>query len=119
MSRRKAFDTGLTDAEPKPRPAQSKPRNPPQPRNTGSSSRKTDLPPRVPAPDPRHTSAQVPTTEGSSGVPEADDQAVVAKVEDGHAAGAESEEGDDETCIICAEPVTYYSVGICGHRTCQ
>jgi len=119
MSRRRAFDTGLTEAESKPRPAQNKPRNPPQPRNTGSSSRKADLPPRVPTPDPKHALAHVPTEQGEAGVADSGEGAVVAKVEEGQVAGAQSEDGDDETCIICAEPVTYYSVGVCGHRTCQ
>lgn len=119
MSRRKAFDTGLTETESRPRPAQPKPRNAPQPRNTGSSSRKADLPPRVPAPDPTYTSAQVPTIEGEAGVANAGEGAIVAKLDGGKVEGTESGEGDDETCIICAEPVTYYSVGVCGHRTCQ
>lgn len=27
--------------------------------------------------------------------------------------------GDEETCFICAEKITYFAVGVCGHTTCQ
>ncbi len=36
--------------------------------------------------------------------------------------GSSSEDqqvADAETCFICAEPIIYYAVGVCGHRTCQ
>lgn len=26
---------------------------------------------------------------------------------------------DEETCFICAEKITYFAVGVCGHTTCQ
>jgi hypothetical protein len=32
---------------------------------------------------------------------------------------ATSQDGDTETCWICAEPVKYYSVSECNHRTCH
>ncbi|RXW12973.1 hypothetical protein EST38_g12882 [Candolleomyces aberdarensis] len=35
------------------------------------------------------------------------------------AAAEPSESGDSEVCWICAEPVKYYSVSECNHRTCH
>lgn len=26
---------------------------------------------------------------------------------------------DNSTCFICAEPITFWSTGVCGHKTCQ
>lgn len=42
-------------------------------------------------------------------------------VEDGKAneASTPEETGDDAVCWICAEPVKYYSVSQCNHRTCH
>ncbi|KAK1927275.1 putative cytoplasm protein [Papiliotrema laurentii] len=111
MSRRRAFDTSLTNAEPKTRstPVQSK-------RRQSASGSKSALPPRVPPPDPAHTSAHVPTE------PSEEDAVSAGPV--GHpatesAAPSEMGDTDDNVCIICAEPVTYWSVGVCGHKTCH
>lgn len=33
--------------------------------------------------------------------------------------GADGEEEEVDTCYICAEPVKYYALGTCSHRTCH
>lgn len=34
-------------------------------------------------------------------------------------AAIDDEDGDDTVCWICAEPVKYYALSQCGHRTCH
>lgn len=31
----------------------------------------------------------------------------------------QDEEDDDAVCFICTEPIKYYAVGVCNHRTCH
>lgn len=33
--------------------------------------------------------------------------------------GADGEQEEIDTCYICAEPVKYYALGTCSHRTCH
>lgn len=35
------------------------------------------------------------------------------------ALGADGEDEEPDTCYICAEPVKYYALGTCSHRTCH
>lgn len=52
----------------------------------------------------------------STGQPQADnlhEKAQELKIENG------TEESNEEVCFICAEPVKYYSVSACNHRTCH
>lgn len=127
MSRRRAFDTGLTESQAKSQPTSSNNSNssrnqPSQHRgqsksNSSSSSPGTALPPRVKPPPVEHASATVPTKEHEAGDQlEADSGGVVAK---GPAKDESPMDADDNICIICAEPITYWSVGVCGHKTCQ
>ncbi|WVQ72092.1 hypothetical protein IAR50_001637 [Cryptococcus sp. DSM 104548] len=66
--------------------------------------------PLIPTPDPAHAIAHVPThtTDEKRGV----------KSTDGTGANT-PEEVEDDVCFICAEPIQFWSVGICGHRTCH
>lgn len=43
----------------------------------------------------------------------------VAKEEETKAAAAAEEVDDSKICWICAEPVKYFSVSECNHRTCH
>ncbi|GJN94621.1 hypothetical protein Rhopal_007704-T1 [Rhodotorula paludigena] len=45
--------------------------------------------------------------------------AVAAAMAKAAAESGEAGDGDDATCFICAEPVQYWSVGSCNHRTCH
>jgi hypothetical protein len=99
MSRRKAFETNLTGAN-APSPSATKTKSPTKPSRKLSNA----LPPPMSPPNPEHSHATVPTTVADE----------VEVKDDG------GEEVDDEsTCFICAEPITFWSVGVCGHRTCQ
>jgi E3 ubiquitin-protein ligase ZNF598 len=46
-----------------------------------------------------------------------EEEKVDAKVVD--QAAVDDVEGDDAVCWICAEPVKYYALSECGHRTCH
>lgn len=112
MSRRKAFDTALTSAPgqaaPKPQARQQQQQQQQQPRPRQPSITTSDLPPKVTPPNPAVGSATVPTE--------------TKEEKEEEAAGkpaAEDEVEDDGICFICAEPITFWSVGVCGHRTCQ
>lgn len=39
--------------------------------------------------------------------------------DDGRVAPPLPSVSDEETCFICAEKITYFAVGVCGHTTCQ
>lgn len=90
MSRRKAFDTDLTSSNP--RPSQTTPKK----------GLATNSPP-----SPSHAAQTVPT--------ETDEE----KAEALGVAPTPPEIDDMVQCFICAEPITFWSVGVCGHRTCQ
>ena len=125
MSRRKAFETSLSSS--------SNPQNANGPSgtvnrqgtgqkqsngaggktDTGANARAARVPPAISLPDPSVGAAAVPTeTNGEKGKAMAKAPSPVPLAEEG-----EGEE--NELCFICAEPVTFYSVGVCGHRTCQ
>ena len=75
-------------------------------RNTRPNGHRTGKGDQAAGDDP-----QEPTSVGKP----AEDQAVVEKL----GAVAVSEAGDMDVCWICAEPVKYYSVSECNHRTCH
>ncbi|WVF67503.1 hypothetical protein IAT40_002259 [Kwoniella sp. CBS 6097] len=60
-------------------------------------------------PDPSHAISHVPTHTSA-------EKAALPKVESGEQIPAEV---DEDVCFICAEPITFWSVGVCGHRTCH
>lgn len=114
MSRRKAFDTSLTggqgqQSKPQPRQQQQLQQQQPKPRQPSFS--KADLPPKVTPPHPAVGSATVPTeTQEEKEEDAAQTEPVIEE---------EVDDDDDGVCFICAEPITFWSVGVCGHRTCQ
>ena len=75
-------------------------------RNTRPNGHRTGKGDQAAGDDP-----QEPTSVGKP----AEEQAVVEKL----GAVAVSEAGDMDVCWICAEPVKYYSVSECNHRTCH
>ncbi|WVQ95123.1 hypothetical protein IAU59_002217 [Kwoniella sp. CBS 9459] len=71
-------------------------------------------------PDPSHAISHVPTHTSA-------EKAALSK-NSGSGSGSEPEdrtqsqtpaEVDEDVCFICAEPITFWSVGVCGHRTCH
>lgn len=60
-------------------------------------------------PDPAHA------TKGTDVEEKVEDE----EVADANANAAADGEGDEAICFICAEPVKYYSVSLCNHRTCH
>lgn len=90
MSRRKAFEIDLSSSTSKPR--QSSPKKPAA---------------TISPPSPSHAAQTVPTETSEEKVAELEVAPTPPEV--------------DETvqCFICAEPITFWSVGVCGHRTCQ
>ncbi|KAL7422362.1 hypothetical protein Q5752_003008 [Cryptotrichosporon argae] len=90
MSRRKAFNTFLTTSESQP------------------SALAVAAAPAIAPPDPAHATLHVPSGE--------DD----ANTTSGQSSDVTPPEVDDvTTCFICAESITLWSVGVCGHRTCH
>jgi hypothetical protein len=61
----------------------------------------------------------VKASTSESDVPASPAQEVVVAPAPALAKPAEEEDGDDSLCFICAEPITFWSVGVCGHKTCQ
>lgn len=117
MSRRRGFDTALTDSDPKPKAPTPSTHNHPKrtgPPSSAGPSTKKSLPPRVTPPDPEHAAVHVPTEETSPTDQPVTEEAVPAKQGEAAEAGF-----DDDVCFICAEPATYWSRGVCGHKTCQ
>ncbi|ORY35728.1 hypothetical protein BCR39DRAFT_511754 [Naematelia encephala] len=107
MSRRLGFDTSLTGAGNK----QSKPNMKAGTRQNSISTNTVASVPSIkpPAPSEAHQKVPSPSSEDGTG------GQVGAGVEDD-----EGEEVDsDSQCFICAEPITFWSVGVCGHRTCH
>jgi hypothetical protein len=93
-NRRKGFDTGLSSSA----SASSKP-------NGNRSVTSQPTPPAIHAPKAAEPTATVPTDSGPAA---------------GAVTDFTQEELDDiSTCFICAEPITLWSTGICGHKTCQ
>ncbi|WVW85416.1 hypothetical protein I302_107454 [Kwoniella bestiolae CBS 10118] len=71
----------------------------------------------IPTPDPEHAISHVPTHTSSERAAldlKKNGQNVKSNEE-----GASPAEVDDDVCFICAEPITFWSVGVCGHRTCH
>lgn len=102
MSRRRGFDTGLTESERAPKPVAD------------------DLKPKK-GPKRSHQPLKNVVKASTSG---SDPQAspaeeVTAAVAPAVAKPVEEDDGDDSLCFICAEPITFWSVGVCGHKTCQ
>nr|XP_019011646.1 uncharacterized protein I206_03749 [Kwoniella pini CBS 10737]OCF50427.1 hypothetical protein I206_03749 [Kwoniella pini CBS 10737] len=98
MSRR-GFDTSLSNSKSTTKP------NKPNRKNSAT----------IPTPDPEHAISHVPThttSERAALDRKNSSKDVVVKDET-------PEEVDDDVCFICAEPITFWSVGICGHRTCH
>lgn len=110
MSRRKAFDTSLSSgpAAPKAKIANNSSQQVAQKNRAPSIS--ASLPSSVTPPDPAVGSATVPTE-----TTEEKEEDAVKDNEEGEQEVVE----DDGICFICAEPITFWSVGVCGHRTCQ
>ncbi|WVR09437.1 hypothetical protein IAU60_006504 [Kwoniella sp. DSM 27419] len=100
MSRR-GFSTHLSSSSTSTPDSQSKPANR---RHSSSMSAK----PTVTPPDPEHAIAHVPTHTSA--------EHAAIKQNDGAETPAEV---DEDVCFICAEPITFWSVGVCGHRTCH
>ena len=98
MSRRQAFDTGLSGS------------SAPRANGAGIPAR-----PTIGTPKASHHTSHVPTdrTDTAEDGDAADEASPPAEEEQ-----PELDESSD-VCFICAEPVTFWSVGVCGHRTCQ
>ncbi|WWC63500.1 uncharacterized protein I303_106103 [Kwoniella dejecticola CBS 10117] len=95
MSRR-GFDTSLSSSNAKP--------NKPNRKNSAT----------IPTPDPEHAISHVPihTTSERAALDRKNSKETAVKDET-------PGEVDDDVCFICAEPITFWSVGVCGHRTCH
>lgn len=67
-------------------------------------------PPTITPPDPAHAIAHVPThTADEKREQQASNKRSVTT----------PAEVEEDVCFICAEPITFWSVGVCGHKTCQ
>ena len=102
-NRRRGFDTSLSSSGGASKPTAN---------GTGNASGRSTraLPPHIPTPEGAEPTATVPT--------ESNDDGEGNQVED--VAEPTQEEMDDTyTCFICAEPTTFWSTGVCGHKTCQ
>ncbi|ODN83658.1 hypothetical protein L202_01755 [Cryptococcus amylolentus CBS 6039] len=75
-----------------------------------TSTRRPSAGPLIPTPDPAHAIAHVPT--------HSTDEKRDLKSANGTGANT-PEEVEDDICFICAEPIQFWSVGICGHQTCH
>ncbi|WWC90552.1 uncharacterized protein L201_005488 [Kwoniella dendrophila CBS 6074] len=108
MSRR-GFDTGLSSSS-STNNAQMKQK--PNRKNSAT----------IPTPDPEHAISHVPTHTTSERAELNRKQSEHDKVANNEENGKSNEtptEVDDDVCFICAEPITFWSVGVCGHRTCH
>lgn len=92
-NRRKGFDTSLSSS------AGGGGGSKPNGRSTQA------VPPTIPSPKTIEPTATVPTEEN-------EDQTDIA-------APTQEEMDDTYTCFICAEPIIFWSTGVCGHKTCQ
>ncbi|KAK8854623.1 hypothetical protein IAR55_003362 [Kwoniella newhampshirensis] len=105
MSRRN-FNTNLSNSNPKPSTSST----------TTSSKRKNSIStgPTITPPDPDHAILHVPTHTSE------EKQAILSQ-KSGSSSGEAGTpaEVDEDVCFICAEPITFWSVGVCGHRTCH
>jgi hypothetical protein len=90
MSRRKAFDTGLT----------------------GGSGNKGKAPQKAPSVTSSADTERTIVTASKKG------KAVVASTS-GTVTPPVVATGEEALCFICAEPVTYWAVGQCNHHVCQ
>nr|XP_031863964.1 uncharacterized protein CI109_000608 [Kwoniella shandongensis]KAA5531036.1 hypothetical protein CI109_000608 [Kwoniella shandongensis] len=105
MSRRN-FNTGLSSSNSNSDTSTSKP-NP---------TRKNSVPPgpTITPPDPEHAILHVPTHTSE------EKEAILSqKAESSSGEAGTPAEVDEDICFICAEPITFWSVGVCGHRTCH
>ncbi|OXG14726.1 cytoplasmic protein [Cryptococcus neoformans Tu401-1] len=67
-------------------------------------------PPTITPPDPAHAIAHVPThTADEKREQQASNKRSVTT----------PAEVEEDVCFICAEPITFWSVGVCGHKTCH
>jgi len=102
-NRRIGFDTSLSSSGGASKPTANGNGN-------GNSRSARALPPHIPTPEAAEPTANVPT--------ESHDDEEVTQTE--VVAEPTQEEMDDTyTCFICAEPTTFWSTGVCGHKTCQ
>lgn len=92
MSRRKAFDTGLTGGS----------------SNNGAGKGK------APQKQPQSAPSIASTDTERTIVPASKNKAVVSS-----GAVTPTDVDDSAVCFICAEPVTYWAVGQCNHHVCQ
>lgn len=100
-NRRRGFDTSLSSSG-----GASKSNG-----NGDGNGRSTRaLPPHIPSPQAAEPTATVPT---ESQEDEEDTQEEVV------AEPTQEDLDDTYTCFICAEPTTFWSTGVCGHKTCQ
>ena len=77
---------------------------------SGSTPRKSQ---NDPAPTESTNVADTPATPPTTTPSEPKPVAVVESMD------ATSQDDDSGTCFICAEPVKYYSISQCNHRTCH
>ncbi|GAA5821123.1 hypothetical protein JCM3770_005527 [Rhodotorula araucariae] len=128
MSRRAAFGGRLTGGDPDPSAPSSSPATAAPP---PASARSTPGPGPGPGPNkakgkgkgkgaaaPKDRQQQPRTAAGPNGERVLEVNAIARAM--AQAAEEAGETGDDEAiCFICAEPVSYWSVSACNHRTCH
>ena len=139
MSRRAAFSGQLTDNNPTtatpptsnnnvpPPPSSSNSTSQPPPpsrapRNNSNSANRgkgKQRPPHLSRPSPQSPKESVPLS-GHLAAANLSALAAAASAKATLEAGEEDGDGDgDQICFICAEPVQYWALGSCNHRTCH
>ncbi|GAA5912473.1 E3 ubiquitin-protein ligase HEL2 [Sporobolomyces salmoneus] len=136
MSRRAAFASQLTQEDgtpaPAPPPAASTPNQPPSStNNTSKNSRTSNNSTRGKGKQSRTQARPPPAVKISSPAAKAKTsletaanlQALAKAAADNAELNGDDEDEDGEggsnTCFICAEPVQYWALGSCNHRTCH
>ncbi|WVQ79743.1 hypothetical protein IAT38_001843 [Cryptococcus sp. DSM 104549] len=102
MPPRRQFDTSLSSS------AKGKGKGKGNGKNQASAA---SAPATISPPDPAHAMTHVPTHT-------AEERAELDKNSKPEAAPS-PEEVEEDSCFICAEPIAFYSVGVCGHKTCH
>ncbi|WRT68595.1 uncharacterized protein IL334_005573 [Kwoniella shivajii] len=113
MSRR-GFDTTLSSNPSQPTPQAQTQQN--VHRNRSKPDRKNSA--TITPPDPDHAISHVPTHTSNERA-QLDKKAISGVAENRNGNTETPAEVDDDVCFICAEPITFWSVGVCGHRTCH
>ncbi|WVQ68449.1 uncharacterized protein L199_006657 [Kwoniella botswanensis] len=73
----------------------------------------------IPTPDPEHAISHVPTHTSSERAALDQNKKNGTSTKTNTSDEQSPAEVDDDVCFICAEPITFWSVGVCGHRTCH